>query len=84
MGEYKYVMRGRKNVAKIGICGLFLVVNAVALFCALNPWTSAWQAQAITVLVVEAVLVGVIGLPAIIYQMVWRKKNLKAKPERYD
>jgi hypothetical protein len=56
---------------------LFLLLNVVLLLCAFNPWTSAWQAQAITVLVVEAVLVGSIGLPAIVYQMVWRKKTFR-------
>ncbi len=64
-------------MVKVGICSLFLVLNAVAVFCALNPWTSAWQAQAITLLVVELSLLGLIGMPAIIYQMVCRKKTFR-------
>ena len=43
---------------KMGILGIFLVVNAVAIFCVFNPWTSDWQGSGITVLVVEAVALG--------------------------
>ena len=60
-----------------GILGLFLLLNLVALFCALNPWVTSWQAQGTIVLLLEAVLLVVIGVPAIIYQMIRKKKSFR-------
>jgi len=62
---------------KMGIFGIFLVVNAVAIFCVINPWTSDWQGQGITVLVGEAVALFLIGLPVVIYQMTRKKKTFR-------
>ena len=62
---------------KMGIYGIFLVVNAVAIFCVFNPWTSDWQGSGITVLVVEAVALPLIGLPVVIYQMTRKKKTFR-------
>lgn len=65
------------SMFRTGILGLFLLVNAVAIFCAINPWFTGWQAQGTTVLLLEAVFLIVIGVPAIIYQMVCKRKSFK-------
>ena len=56
---------------------IFLAVNAVAIFCAVNPWFQDWHNAGIVVLVVEAAFLILIGLPAVCYQMIWHKKTLK-------
>jgi hypothetical protein len=60
---------------KISIFGIFLFVNAVAILCALNPWLPDWQRQGITLLVVEIVIMALVGVPAVIYQMVLKKRR---------
>lgn len=62
---------------KTGISGLFLLVNAVAVFCAFNPWIPDWQDQGITVLAFEAVFFILIGVPVLLYQVIWKKKSFK-------
>ena len=62
---------------KIGRFGLFLAVNALAIACVFNPWPPNWQGPGITVLVVEAVALPLIGLPVVIYQMTRKKKTFR-------
>lgn len=52
-------------------------VNALLLFFAFNPWLETWSRQAVAVLAIEALLLVVIGLPAVVYQMTVRKKSFK-------
>ena len=56
---------------------IFLVVNAVAIFCAVNPWFQDWQNAGIVVLVTEAAFLLLIGLPSVFYQMIRKKKTFK-------
>ncbi len=62
---------------KTSIIGIFIAVNAVALFCALNPWVEEWQRSGITVLVFEGLFLLVIGLPAMAYQMLFKGKSAR-------
>ncbi len=64
-------------ILKTGIAGLFLLLNAVAVFSAVNPWVSDWRVQGITVLVVEAAFLLLIGLPSVAYQVFWKKKTFR-------
>lgn len=52
-------------------------VNALLLFFAFNPWLDTWSGEAVRALVIEALVLVVIGLPAIIYQMVIQKKSFR-------
>lgn len=52
-------------------------INVLLLFFAFNPWLEAWSGQAVAVLAIEALVLVVIWLPAIIYQIVIQKKSLR-------
>lgn len=52
-------------------------VNVLLLFFAFNPWLDTWSGEAVAVVVIEALLLVVIGLPAVVYQMAVRKKSFK-------
>jgi hypothetical protein len=52
-------------------------VNLLLLFLAFNPWLDAWAGQALTVIVIELVLLAVVGLPVVLYQVVIRKKTFR-------
>ncbi|GAB4364742.1 MAG: hypothetical protein Kow0060_21920 [Methylohalobius crimeensis] len=52
-------------------------INVLLLFFAFNPWLDTWSGQAVAVLVIEALVLVVIGLPVIIYQMAIRKKSFR-------
>jgi len=62
---------------KTGIFGIFLLVNAVGIFCVFNPWIVDWQAQGITLLILEGVFFLVIGLPVFLYHFIRKKKSFK-------
>ena len=62
---------------KTGILGLFLLANAVAMFCAFNPWIPDWENQGLTVLAFEAVFFLLIGVPVLLYQVFRGKKSFK-------
>ena len=64
-------------ILKTGIVGLFLLLNAVVVFSAVNPWVTDWRAQGITVLVVEAAFLLLIGLPSVAYEVFWKKKTFR-------
>lgn len=64
-------------ILKNGIVGLFLLLNAVAVFSVVNPWVSDWRAHGITVLLVEAAFLLLIGLPRVAYQVFWKKKTFR-------
>jgi len=65
---------GRREKVKTGIVALALLVNAVALFCVVNPWVTAWQGAGIVVLAVEAAAVVAIGAPVFFYRVIREKK----------
>ena len=52
-------------------------INVLLLFFAFNPWLDTWSGQAVAVLALELLVLVIIGLPAIIYQMVIQKKSFK-------
>lgn len=56
---------------------IVISVNVLLLFFAFNPWLDTWSGQAVSVLVIEALVLVGIGLPAVIYQMVIQKKGFK-------
>lgn len=56
---------------------IFLLVNLVALFCAINPWFPQYQSQGVTILVVETIGVLVIGLPLILFQIIVKKQTFR-------
>lgn len=56
---------------------VFLAINGALLFFALNPWLADWQGQALVVLLIEAGLLLLIGIPVLLYQMLVRKKSFK-------
>ena len=62
---------------KTGILCIFVLINAALLVLALNPWITTWQGQALMVLIIEAVFLVVIGIPALLYQMIYRKKTFR-------
>lgn len=70
-------MSGNSLTMQNSVLTIFLAVNAVAIFCAVNPWFQGWQNAGIVLLVVEAVFLLLIGLPSVFYQMIWKKKTLK-------
>lgn len=59
-----------------GVFWVVLLVNAVALFLAFNPWLRDWAAQAIVLLVLEAAFLVIIGVPVFIYHL---RKGLRPK-----
>ena len=61
------------------VWSVWIVVLANILFMALafNPWFDRWSDEAITVLVLEGVFLGVVGIPVISIQMVVRKKSFR-------
>jgi hypothetical protein len=50
------------------------LVNVVAVFLAVNPWLDRWSGQAAALLVLEAILVAAIGVPAVLFQIFVRGK----------
>ncbi len=62
---------------KAGILWIFALINAALLFLALNPWITTWQGQALAVLVIEVALLVVIGIPVLLYQMIFKKKTFR-------
>ena len=62
---------------KTGILCIFVLINTTLLVLALNPWITTWQGQALMVLIIEAVFLVVIGIPALLYQMIYRKKTFR-------
>ncbi len=62
---------------KTGILCIFVLINAALLVLALNPWITTWQGQALMVLIIEAVFLVVIGIPVLLYQMIYRKKTFR-------
>lgn len=63
------------SLGKNGIVITFLAINALIIFFALNPWLSNWRAKSLVVLIFEVVFLLVIGIPILLYQMIWRKKT---------
>ena len=62
---------------KTGILCIFVLINAALLILALNPWITTWQGQALMVLVIEVALLVVIGIPVLLYQMIFKKKTFR-------
>ncbi len=62
---------------KTGILCIFVLINAALLVLALNPWITTWQGQALMVLIIEAVFLVVIGIPVLLYQLIYRKKTFR-------
>ncbi len=62
---------------KTGILCIFVLINTTLLVLALNPWITTWQGQALMVLIIEAVFLVVIGIPVLLYQMIYRKKTFR-------
>ena len=62
---------------KTGVLGIFLLINAVAIFCAFNPWVPDWQRAGISVLVIEGAFFLLIGLPLFLYHLIWKRKSFK-------
>jgi len=60
---------------KKGVFAIFLLVNAVALFCAFNPWIAEWRDHGIVALVVEAIFLALIGAPVFIYHFARKRKS---------
>lgn len=56
--------------------GVVAAVNALLLALALNPWVRTWSGHALAVLALEAALLVGIGVPAVLFQMLVRKKSL--------
>jgi hypothetical protein len=61
----------------IGVLGIFLLVNAVALFCVFNPWIKDWAAQGIVLLVLEGIFLVLIGVPVFLYHFIGKKKTFR-------
>ncbi|WKZ33523.1 MAG: hypothetical protein QY316_03710 [Thermodesulfobacteriota bacterium] len=59
-----------------GVFWVVLLLNALALFLAFNPWLREWAAQAIVLLVLEAAFLVIIGVPVFIYHL---RKGLRPK-----
>ena len=64
-------------MARVWSLWVVLAVNLLLLFFAFNPWLDAWAGQAVTVILIELVLLVVVGLPIVLYQVVIRKKTLR-------
>ncbi len=62
---------------KTGIICIFVLINAALLVLAVNPWITTWQGQALTVLIIEVVFLVVIGIPVLLYQMIFKKKTFR-------
>ena len=62
---------------KNGVLYIFVLLNATALFCAINPWITDWQNIGFLVLVLEAALVLLVGVPVLFYQTIVKKKTFK-------
>ena len=60
---------------KKGVFAVFLLVNAVALFCAFNPWIAEWRDHGIILLVVETIFLALIAAPVCIYRFTHRRKS---------
>jgi Flp pilus assembly protein TadB len=56
---------------------VFLTINALILFFALNPWITDWRDHGILILVFEAVFIFIIGIPVFLYQMIRKKRTFK-------
>ena len=56
---------------------VFLTINALIVFFALNPWITDWRDQGILILVFEAVFIVIIGIPVFLYQMIRKKKTFR-------
>lgn len=52
---------------------LWIIVNVVAFFLALNPWITGWSSQAAALLIFEILFLIVIGLPVFLYYFLRRK-----------
>jgi hypothetical protein len=59
---------------KTGILGAVLLINAVCLFCAFNPWIADWRGPAVVVLVAEAASLLLIGVPLFGYHHFGQRK----------
>ena len=62
---------------KAGILGILMLANGVALFCALNPWLESWRDQGHLFFLFEAAFLVLVGVPVLIYQMVWKGKSFR-------
>ena len=62
---------------KNNIIIVFLIINALILFFALNPWITNWSDHGILVLIFEVVLIIIIGIPVLLYQMIRNRKTLR-------
>lgn len=58
------------------VCSL-VVANVFILFFAINPWIVAWSEEAVTLLVLEAGALVVIGVPVILFQVFVGKKTFR-------
>lgn len=56
--------------------GVITAANALLLLLALNPWVTTWSGHALAALALEAVLLAGIGVPAVLFQMLVRRKRL--------
>ncbi len=54
-----------------------VVANVFILFFAINPWIVTWSREAITLLVLEAGALVIIGVPVILFQVLVRKKTFR-------
>lgn len=55
-------------MTRIRIFIVFLVINTLVLFLALNPWVTDWQDQGNLILVFDALFLIIIGIPILLYQ----------------
>lgn len=62
-------------MSKYAIMWLFLILNCVLVFLAINPWIDKWQGQAIAVLIFEVLFIIITGVPVLLYQMIKLKKT---------
>lgn len=65
------------SMKKNNIIIVFLIINALILFFALNPWITNWSDHGILVLIFEVVLIIIIGIPVLLYQMIRNRKTLR-------
>ena len=63
--------------AMAGIGIVFLLVNAVVLFCVFNPWIDRWRSQGYVVLIAELVLLVVVCVPVFLHHLLRKKKSFR-------
>ncbi len=66
-----------QSMLRSGIFAVLLLTNAVAVFCAVNPWFEDWRSKGVVVLAAEAFLALAIGVPVFVHFRVRWKKPIR-------